>query len=517
MPAHSDRTTTAGTTLELLTLPASTLDRVSQPVVRDAIRYFTPDLVTIPGGRSPTAYATADEAAVEPPVVHPQLGQGGEHVHHYRYSQETGVHEAPDGAPPPETIDILAVQSQDVLPRLQSKLSYAELQTGSKAATFLFVPQLTVEWDATTLSTTLPNAEKLAAISATLPETVTVLAGAQPAEYYHEWSLPHNHSSVQVPITGLAASEQHGSKFAQYTCTARGTVAAEAVDADQFGLRALSGVGKSTAPRLRKQGCQTKSDVQDLAASTLTDLPGIGQTTAEKIHAHADVIDSGEPLVLTNKTPVKSRNGRPPLCLDIETDGLSPTIIWQFGVYDPEKDTYQAFIEKEHPNDPKPVLEAFITWLLGNHSDRTLLTWNGQNFDYEHITQFLHKHCPEYADAWDEIWRYDLYKYAVRDGNALLPGRTNKLDHVARALGYESAGTGLTGAQTAAAYQEFMRNPDSEAVELDWDRHKAYCEDDCRELWHVYQAITNATRRDMTDSGAGGATGQQSGLTDFKQ
>lgn len=46
-------------------------------------------------------------------------------------------------------------------------------------------------------------------------------------------------------------------------------------------------------------------------------------------------------------------------------------------------------------------------------------------------------------------------------------------------------------------------------------RHKAYCEDDCRALWHVYQAITDITRRDMTDSGTGGATGQQAGLTDF--
>ncbi len=515
MSGHPDWNTDAGAHLELLTLPASTLDRVSQSAVRDAVQYFTPDLVTIPGARNPIAYATARDAVSDHPVLHPQLGHGAEHIHHYRYSPDAGVHEAPDAAPPPETIDLIAVQSQDLLTRLQTQLSLGERQTGTEAATFLFVPQLTVEWDTTTLSTTLPNAEELAAISATLPEPVTVLAGGQPAEYYHEWSLPHNHTSVQVPITGLGASEQHGSKFAQHTCTAHGTVAAEAVDADKFGLRALNGVGQSTAQRLRKQGCQTIRDVQNLAVNTLTNLPGIGQTTAEKIHAHVDVIDSGEPLVLTNKTPVKTRDDRPPLCLDIETDGLSPTIIWQFGVYDPATDTYQAFIEKKHPKDPEPVLEAFITWFLANHQDRTVLTWNGHKFDYRYINQFLEHHLPEYVDAWDDIWTYDLYKWAVRDGNALLPGRTNKLDHVARALGYDSAGTGLTGSQTAAAYQEFMRNPDSPAAEPDWERHKAYCEDDCRELWHVYQAITNATRRDMTDSGTGGATGQQAGLTDF--
>ncbi len=499
----------------MLTLPASTLDRVSRATVRDAIQYFAPDCIIVPGSRTGKAYATVRNIAPELPVIHPQLGHGGEHIHQYRYTPEEAVHEAPDSAPPAETIDIIAVQSRTVLADLHSQLATGERQTGTDAATFLFVPQLTVDWDTTALSTTLPNADQLAAISATLPEPVTVLAGGQPAEYYHEWTLPHDRSSVRVPIAGLGATNQGGSTVAQYTCTMHGSVAAEAVDTDQFGLTALNGVGQTTADRLRQRGCQTTRDVRDLALDDLTDLPGIGRTTAEKIHAHANVIDSSEPLLLTNKTPVKTRDDRPPVCLDIETDGLSPTIIWQFGVYDPSTDSYQAFVETQHPTNPKPVLEAFITWFLANHGDRTVLTWNGHGFDYRYITQFLHQYLPEYIEAWDDMWTYDLYKWAVRDGNALLPGRTNKLTHVARALGYDSAGTGLTGAQTAAAYQEFMRNPDSPEQEPDWDRHKAYCEDDCRALWHVYQAITDATRRDTTDSGTDGADGHQTGLTDF--
>ena len=515
MTGDSDWTTNEGLDIELLTLPAITLDRVSQPAVRDAIQYFTPELITIPGERAPTAYAAAREAVPDLPVLHPQLGNDTNGVHHYRYNPDVGVHEALDDDPTPETIDILAVQTGKVLAQLQTQLESGERQTAPEAATFLFVPKLTVDWDTTTLSTTLPHADQLAAITAILPEPVTVLAGGQPAEYYHEWELTHTNTSVQTPVAGLGATEHSGAMFAQYTCTVTGAIAAEAVDSDQFGLRALNGVGQSTAKHLRSQECQTVTDVQNLAADTLSGLPGIGQTTAEKIHAHADVINSGEPIVLTNKTPIKTRDDRPPLCLDIETDGLSPTIIWQFGVYDPATDNCQAFIEKQRPNDPKPVLEAFITWFIANHNDRTVLTWNGHNFDYKHITQFLEQHFPEYVEAWHDIWTYDLYKWAVRDKNALLPGRTNKLDHVARALGYESAGTGLTGAQTAAAYQEFMRNPDSPAAELDWERHRAYCEDDCRALWHVYQEITNAKRRDMTDSGTSGATGQQAGLTDF--
>ncbi|MFD1562398.1 ribonuclease H-like domain-containing protein [Haloarchaeobius amylolyticus] len=499
----------------VLALPASTLDHVSRATVRDAVQYFTPECITIPGSRAAKAYAMVRDTDPTLPVVHPQLGHGGEHIDHYRYTPEAGVHDASDSAPPAETIDIIAVQSRDVLPDLHSQLATGERRTGTDAATFLFVPQLTVDWETTTLSTTLPNAEQFAAISATLPEPVTVLAGGQPAEYSHEWTLLHDRSSVRVPIAGLGATTRDGSKIAQYTCTPHGTVAAEAVDIDQFGLTALNGVGHATADRLQQRGCQTTRDVRDLALDDLTDLPGIGRTTAETIHAHADVIDSGEPLLLTNKTPVKTRDDRPPVCLDIETDGLSPTIIWQFGVYDPATDSYQAFTEKQHPTNPKPVLEAFITWFLATHGDRTVLTWNGHGFDYRHITQFLHQYLPEYVDAWDDVWTYDLYKWAVRDGNALLPGRTNKLAHVARALGYDSAGTGLTGAQTAAAYQEFMRDPDSPEREPDWDRHEAYCEDDCRALWHVYQAITDATRRETTDSGTGGADGHQAGLTDF--
>lgn len=502
-------------TFELLTLPSSTLDRVSQPAVRDAVQYFKPDLITIPGPRNPRAHAAVRDAAPNLPVVHPQLARGGHNIQHYRYDADAGLHEAPNSAPPPETIDILAVQTCDLLGRLHTQLSTGERHTGSDAATFVIVPQLTVDWDAASLSTTLPSAGDLATIATDLPEPVTIFAGGQPAEYYHEWDLQHDHTSVTVPIAGLGATKRDGSQFAQFACTTHGRVAAEAVDPGEFGLQALSGIGQATDMRLQQHGCQTVEDVRNLGISDLTDLPGIGRTTAERIHAHADVLDSGEPLVLTNRTPVKTRDDRPPLCIDIETDGLSPTIIWQLGVYDPATDTHQAFVEKDDPSDPKPVLEAFITWLLANHGDRTLLAWNGHKFDYKYITQFLQQYLPEYVDAWDDVWTYDLYKWAVRDENALLPGRTNKLDHVARALDYDSAGTSLTGAQTAAAYQAFMRNPNDPASEPDWERHKTYCEDDCRALWHVFQALLDAPRRDVTDSGTGGAAGQQAGLTDF--
>lgn len=525
MPDSAAVNTGIDESMHLLALPSATFERVSRDAVADVVGYFDPDLITIPGKRDAMAYATVRDVAPELPVVHPQLGGEDGPIHHYRYDPDGGirdasdadVHDAPDVEPPAGTMDVLAVQNSDVLSRLQTQLSTGDRRTGGDAATFLIVPGLAVEWDTTELAATLPTAETFAAIEAALPEPFVVLAGAQPAEYYHEWSLSDDGPSVRVPVAGLGATDRDGPTVAQHTCTTRGGVAPEAVDADRFGLGALNGVGRATAERLRRNGCRTVGDVRDLARSDLAALPGIGRTTAETIQAHAEVVESGDPLVLTNKTPVKTRDGRPPLCLDVETDGLSPTIIWQFGVYDPETDSYQAFVEKRRPTEPERVLEAFITWLLANHGDRTLLTWNGYDFDYHHIEHFLRRYLPEYVDAWEDVWTYDLYKWAVRDGNALLPGRTNKLEHVARALGYDSTGTGLTGARTAAAYQEFMRNPDDPSREPDWDRHEAYCEDDCRALWSVYRAITDAPRRDVTDGGTGGADGTQAGLTDFER
>ncbi len=506
---------TSSQPLELLSLPSPSVTRLSQPAVKDTIQYFNPDIITIPGPRDATAYAQVREAAAHVPVLHPQLGRHSDHTSHYRYTADTGVCDATTTATKPGMIDVLAVQNIDILSQLYSELESGSRKTEATAATVLIIPQLSVEWNTTTLSTTLPGEKQLKAISSCVDEHLTVLAGEQPAEYNHEWSPQSTGSSNTLPIVGLGAHEESSETVAQYSCTARGAVAAEAVDASNFGLKALNGVGPATAQRLQQKGCQTAQDVRNVSVTELAELPGIGQAGAEKIHGHADVIESGEPLVLTNKTPVKTRGSQPPVCLDIETDGLSPTIIWQIGVYDPDSDTYQAFIEKRDPNSPGRVLEAFITWFLANHGDRTVITWNGYGFDYPQLKQFLTQYCPVYLDAWDSIWKYDLYKWTVRDGNALLPGRTNKLDHVARALGYESEDTGLTGAKTAAVYQEFMRNPNDQEREPDWERHKQYCKDDCKALWHVYQAITTATRRDMSDSGTGGVGGQQAGLTDF--
>ena len=505
---------TDGPSLRLLSIPASAADRLPNGTVRDAVSYFSPDAVVLPGERNARGYATVRNLTEGIPTVHPQLGQNGERVARYA-TGTSGLRrrsESAGGEPPAEAggSGLLAVQNGAVLAELAG-----DDFGGERAVTYLFVPDLSVETDPTALTAKLPHADDIAALAGSVSGDLVVFAGCQPAGYRHRWSLRDGERSLEVPVVGLGATGDGTPEFSEVVCTAAGTTATEPIPADKFGLRALDGVGRATADRLVELGCEARDDVRDAAVSDLAELSGVGRTRAERLHAHADVIETGEPLVLTNETPIRTRAGRPPLCLDIETDGLSPTIVWQIGVYDPATNTHRAFVERSDPTDASSVLGEFLEWLLGAHADRTLITWNGDRFDYPQITRFLRRYHPHYVEAWEDMWTYDLYGWAVREGNTLLPGRTNRLDDVAAALGYEGAGTGLSGARTAAAYRRFMRAPDDPDAEPDWERHVRYCRDDCEALWHVYESIESAERRDVTDSGSGGAAGRQSGLTEF--
>ena len=512
----------AGESIRLLSIPSSC--QLSPQAVRDALEYFDPDGVWLAGSMDPELYAATRSAATVP-VVAPNAGT--EHVEHHRFAPGNGLVSATSGEDPPAgAYDVVTVQEPAVLDSIVDDLRDGTRRTGD-AATLLVVPELAVEYDATTLTADLPHAADLAAVQSAVDEPVTVLAGSQPADYHHTWHLSDDGTPQEgaigsgtvdcttVPVHGMGATGGPGDRpLTLLTCTSQGAVAGERVGADSFGVTALQSVGRKTAETLARRGIETREALAETPVSDLADLPGVGRTSAETMHAHADVIETGEPLRLTNESLPAPRNGDPPLCLDIETDGLSPTIIWQFGVYDPLTDEYTAFTEQEAPRDPAGNVEAFCDWFFADHAERTVVTWNGNEFDYPEIARFVRQHAPHYRDAWNDVWKCDLYEWAVKRDNALLPARTNKLDDVARALGYERAEQGITGAQTAAAYQEFMRRPSDPDAEPDWERHERYCEDDCRALWHVWRAIEDAERRDTTDAETS-TGGQQTGLTDF--
>ena len=489
----------------LLAVPTPVARTRSSRAVADAAAYADAAACLVVGPRDARATATVRDA-VDAPVLAPAtdgrtawlaLGADGPH----------GPSETP---PAPDVPALCAVPS---LGSLDGALAGVE----RAAPALLLLPALAVAHDPTRLASSLPGAARFGALAARLDGPVVVLAGGQPAGYAHRWRLPvdadggsgarDGDDPAEIPVHGLGAADDP--RFAALAVWLDGRVAGEDMDPDSFGLRAVAGVGRTTAERLRQRGVATRVDLAATAVDDLAAVEGVSESAARRMRRHVEVIDAGEP-VRTSNAPLPGENGPTPVCLDVETDGLTPTIVWQFGLYDPRADEHVAVVEDEDPDDPASVVREFCDLLFARFPDRPVLAWNGDGFDFPVIDRFVRRHAPAYTAAWADAWTVDLLAWARE--NALLPGRTNQLDDVARALGHERAGTGLTGARTAAAYRAFRAAPDDPAAEPDWERHRAYCEDDCRALWRVYEALADADRR-VAERGVGD---RQTGLGEFR-
>ncbi|WP_290811440.1 ribonuclease H-like domain-containing protein [Halovivax sp.] len=486
----------------LLALPPSVAAERPLGALEDVRDFCDPDGVWIPGPRRlPRAPACA-RRVFDVPVVHPPLGAGTDAVQ---------VHDLGG-------VSVVTVQRAAALDAAGQVLAEA---AESADAIVLVCDEIGTAVRPTALEATLQGARGVAEIVPDGRAELTVLTGSQSADYDLLWTVdPRNGRALDVSEPterdGLPADEDEavrlrvigtgsvggyggGGTIATYALAPGGDGAGrvadpvrdvDVIDADAFGLRAVSGIGPKTAERLAARDVTSRDDVRELAVEDLAELPGVGPMTASRMRRHAAVLETGDPLVTTDDSIPAADRPRGPLCIDIETDGLSPTVIWQVGVYDPETDDYRAFVERRDPSDPGRILESFLDRLLGLRGNRALLTWNGWGFDYRYLSAFVDRYVPHYASEWESIPKLDLYLWCVTDGNAILPGRTNRLDDVAAALGYEDAATGLDGAATAAAYRRFVRT----GVEPDWDRHERYCEDDCRALWHVYERLLDAER-----------------------
>ena len=122
--------------------------------------------------------------------------------------------------------------------------------------------------------------------------------------------------------------------------------------------------------------------------------------------------------------------------IDIETDGLNPTSVWLIGVKDGVDGNYMSFIETD-PDVKSGAVEPFMAWFKANASDRTVMAWNGWGFDFPVLRKHIQKHCSQYSSTWKRASKRDPLRWARDLDNAILPGRTNKLEHVAEALGWE--------------------------------------------------------------------------------
>jgi uncharacterized protein YprB with RNaseH-like and TPR domain len=358
-----------------------------------------------------------------------------------------------------------------------------DLQTD--APTFVLSGLLDLDIDTTTLSTSLVGREEHVSALAMdhLDGEYIHISTRLPAEYRRDWD----------GLTVIGGGEEAGradTPLVALDCRDDGRVLTRSLNRSQLGLRALDQVGRKRARHLREAGFTSRADVAEADPSSISDLPGLGQTTAERVQQSAMAIARDE-IVRESDDQLPSGD---PMYIDIETDGLNPTITWLIGVLDgtAADGNYRAFIQTD-PDEPGRAIEEFVAWYAANASHRPLVAYRGRKFDFSVIHDHVVEYCPHHEDDWTSAYRFDPYQWAVEDGNAILPGQTNKLEDVAAALGYERANTGLTGAAVARAYQQWMVDR-SATTELDWDRFKAYCEDDVRGLAVIYEALAESGR-----------------------
>jgi len=350
--------------------------------------------------------------------------------------------------------------------------------------TFVLSDLLSVSINLTALETELTGlADYQDALDGTGDEAVHLTTGANPS-YREEW----DGLSVQGVMPG--ANEQQGTSaagVAHLDLRQDGVVLVKTRKLGDFGLETVTGVAHRRAKTLQSTGVHSRADLAQSEVYEIAQIDGLGQKTARKIVESAEVVEQNEVRV----APDESLPSREPIFIDIETDGLNPTMVWLIGVLNRESgDRFMPFIETD-PEQPAAALRAFMDWLAEFGQNRPVVAYNGWEFDFPVIEEHVAEHCPEHVETWANATKFDLYYWAVTENNALLPGITNKLEDVAPALGWEDSETGLTGRAVGRRFQRYAENPDPE-TELEWERHKRYCEDDVRALAHVYDRIAES-------------------------
>ncbi|KYH24804.1 DNA repair and recombination protein RadA [Halalkalicoccus paucihalophilus] len=374
--------------------------------------------------------------------------------------------------------------------------------------TYVLSNLLELNVDTTTLSTTLLGYDAYSSQFAhdDVARTYCHISSQLPTGYRREWG------GLEI-IGGGVEAGYAGSPLVTLSCRTDGQVLTERLQPTSLGLQALTGVGRTRARQLRDAGFTSRERIATTDIATLAAVRGFGRLTAERVQQSAQAIANNE-VVRTTEKPLPSGK---PVYIDIETDGLSPTITWLIGVLDGSSadGEYLSFLQTD-PDEPAGALEEFMHWYTTTASHRPLVAYNGWQFDFDVIQDHIIEYCPQYETDWTSIYRFDPYQWAVKDGNAILPGRTNKLEDVATALGYEPMAEEITGEMVARIYQQWMTNQSS-ATEPEWNTFEIYCEDDVRGLATVYEALKASSRIVSTDAPSRdtGASTTQGQLSDW--
>lgn len=441
------------------------VERADTTALEDWLSYFRPAVVLLTGEQAAPRAASRLRRRVDPETVvfHPAGN-----------SRQTGAHTV-DG------VRFVFAPSVETLHRLGDQRSQ---QPGS-GPTFVLSGLLDLDVDTTALSASLVGREEYVSAlePATLDGECVHISARLPANYRREWQ------GLTV-LGGGAKAGYADTPLVALDCRTDGQVLTRTLERSQLGLRALDGVGNSRARELRDAGFSSREQVAAADQASLAGLSGLGSTTARRIQESASAIAGGE---IVRRSEAALPDGEP-LFVDIETDGLSPTVTWLIGVLDgtAESGEYRSFLCRD-PDRPGLAVEAFMNWYTTEASHRPLVAYHGWSFDFSVLQEHIVEYCPRFEEDWASVYRFDPYRWAVSEGNAVLPGRTNKLADVGAALGYDRADTGLTGAAVARTYREWMTDP-SPATEPDWERFDTYCEDDVRGLAVVYEALQESRR-----------------------
>ncbi|WP_302083849.1 ribonuclease H-like domain-containing protein [Salinibaculum rarum] len=449
------------TATDLLMLPGSVGQTLADHEITDLLSYFDPDAVfVLDDGENQSVVNTLRDQDVI--VIAP--GQD---------DNATGIYTMRD-------VDVIIVSNFTDLSGIRAAESKDLIDPETE--TFVVSDLLDLHVDREQLNTSLDGGDNYRdALGDNLSGSYTHISTQLPASYSRDWEDLH--------IQGGAPPDSQGQPpIPCLTLRTDGYVTVETLSSQQLGLKAIDNVGPTMADRLRENNFSSADTIVSADLSELQEVNGIGEKRANQITNAATAMTNGR-VVRTSDSPVP---GEDPIFIDIETDGLNATITWLIGVQDGVNGKYISFLN-ENPDEPGKAVRDFMMWVKANAKNRTFIAWNGWGFDYEILRDHIVEYCPEYLDTWESLSKRDLLRWAIEMENAVLPGRTNKLEHVAEGLGWETDSTGLSGKAVGEAYRHWVQERTPEA-ELDWERHCEYCQDDVESLAHIYKEIRNEGR-----------------------
>ena len=499
----------APSSIRIATLPQSVLADLTPAKTGEWLAEATPDVVIPVGGAGAEARRVlAREADRSIPVITPG-GPGPD-------AEERRV----DGG----RVDVARGESglQDAVEALAESGSATRAADGVEATgplpPVILTDAIALEVETTSLSTTVRGREALEPRSGAAGTTAGTGETAAPVVLSTGLPVGYRNRIAGRLVLGVGEADDPAATALTVTAIHVGRTLQCTIDPDRLGLEAVRGVGPSRAQTLTAAGFETREAVAEASLAALADLQGLGSEVAATLQASARAIAEGE-VVRETRTPLPASD---PLFVDIETDGLHPTVTWLVGVLDggPAEGTYHSFVARD-PEDPGTAIGEFVDWYRREARGRTLVAYNGRQFDFPVLRDHLEAYRPALAPVLETADTFDPYAWAVTEGNAHLPGRTNRLEDVAAGLGFEGSSPEsqvteppLTGAAVARAYRRWLGNPGPD-TEPPWSAVDAYCETDVRALARVYEALDSRAGEDERPTETPTATTTQGTLSEW--